>query len=295
MKNAFMFIVYTNKSGKNVTLSPRVATGHVEPSEYRSPVNWSPELLPPTDISDGRYRVTGICHNCQQWDRGTIDFNSTSQPMIYAVGPDDLNLNSDSRNAGLRRHDYWGSFRINMQTATGDNLPWPPDTSRTSNATENGRPHNDHEYASGLHGIAMAGTFVVILPVGALYLRTMRKIRWHWITQTIGIIVLVIGAALGLSLSHFYNRTSLTSDISGFNLASASRHNIGYGIVIAVVFLILAGAYFLQMRRRRHREVYETPAARNFQSAYSSQPYGNDIPLDQRAGPPPAYGRPVGI
>ncbi|KAL9615348.1 MAG: hypothetical protein Q9167_000176 [Letrouitia subvulpina] len=194
----------------DITLSPRVATGHVEPSEYGyGNGNWSLDLLPPTDISDGRYRVTGVCHNCQQWTRGTIDFNSTNQPMIYAVGPDDLSLNSDSRNAGLRRHDYWGSFRINMQAATGDNVPWPPDTSRTSNATENGRPHNDHEYASGLHGIAMAGTFVVILPVGALYLRTMGKIRWHWISQTIGIIAMVIGAALGLSLSHFYNRVSV--------------------------------------------------------------------------------------
>ena len=79
----------------------------------------------------------------------------------------------------------------------------------------------------------------------------------------------------------------------GFNLALSSRHNVGYGIVIAIVFIILAGAYFLLNRRRRRQKVYETPAARNFQSGLPPQQYGGDFALQEREAPPPGYSRPV--
>ncbi|KAL8743130.1 MAG: hypothetical protein Q9190_004484 [Brigantiaea leucoxantha] len=165
----------------------------------------------PYGIIDDRYTINAVCGNCRVWDSGSIDFNATHQPMIYAVGPEDSSVNSDAFDAGLRRHDYWGSFNINTQAAQGDPLPWPPDTSHTVNATENGRQHDDHEYASGLHAIAMVGTFVVIFPLGALYMRAIKQVRWHWITQAIGVVVVLVGAGLGLGLSHYYNRVGSPS------------------------------------------------------------------------------------
>ncbi|KAI4270151.1 MAG: hypothetical protein L6R38_007217 [Xanthoria sp. 2 TBL-2021] len=111
-----------------------------------------------SDIQDGRYLAVGICHNCKEWQSGSVDFDSTTQPMIYAVGPDDLHLNSDAQDAGLRRHTYWGSFTIDLRAARGDPAAFPPNELNTSNATAKGDEHNDHEYTSSLHAVAMAGT-----------------------------------------------------------------------------------------------------------------------------------------
>ena len=155
-------------------------------------------------IQDGRYLAVGMCHNCTS---ASIDWKSTAQPMIYAVGPDDLRLNSDALDAGLRRHAYWGNFTIDLRAAQGDPALFPPQELIMSNATAKGE-HNDHEYASSLHAVAMAGTFVLIFPVGTFYKMIMGNVRWHWITQALGLVIVLVGAGIGLGMSHYYNRVS---------------------------------------------------------------------------------------
>ncbi|KAL8850545.1 MAG: hypothetical protein Q9221_004502 [Calogaya cf. arnoldii] len=145
--------------------------------------------------------------------------------MIYAVGPDDLHLNSDAQDAGLRRHTYWGSFIIDLRAARGDPAAFPLEDLSTSNATAIGNEQNDHENISSLHAVAMAGTFVLIFPVGTFYKMVMGNVRWHWITQALGLVIVLVGAGLGLGMSHYYNRH--------FN----STHQI-VGLVV-VIFLIL--------------------------------------------------------
>ncbi|KAL8805733.1 MAG: hypothetical protein Q9182_001766 [Xanthomendoza sp. 2 TL-2023] len=278
-------------------------------------------------IRDGRYVAIGVCHNCKDWHSGSIDFESTTQPMSYAVGPDKLHLNSDAPDAGLRRHDYWGKFSMDLQAARGDPAGFPPQNLATANTTMRGNAHNDHEYTSSLHAVAMAGTFVLIFPAGTFYKTVMGSVRWHWITQAFGLVVVLVGAGLGLAISPYYNQASLGSvhhrifkakgqptimgvihrflglvlicvgvinGVLGFNLASASHHNIGYAIVVLIVVLILFGLAFFMVRRRRRQEFFNTPAARNFQSAYNTPSHGNDIPLRPSYGAPPAYQRPMG-
>ncbi|KAL8950057.1 MAG: hypothetical protein Q9222_003880 [Ikaeria aurantiellina] len=223
MKDAFMLVAYTNKDGKStilhsatvwctrlmldldITLSPRVGTGHVEPSYYKNNT-MSLELKDGTGIKDGRYVINAVCHNCKGWNSGNIDFNSTSQPMIYAVGADGLFLNSDAKDAGLRRHDFYGSFTIDLQAASGDPLLFPPSDLSNANATATGHEHNDHEYGSTVHAIAMIGTFVAIFPAGTFYKKVLGHVRWHWLTQAFGVVVVLVGAGLGLGISHYYNR-----------------------------------------------------------------------------------------
>lgn len=188
----------------DLTLSPRVGTGDVEPSYYYNKTS-SIELKAPTGIQDGRYVVTGICHNCRGWHSGNIDFNSTAQPMIYAVGPDELYLNSDAKDAGLRRHDYYGTFTMDLQTAWGDPAAFPLGNLSEAEATDR-KGYNDHEYSSSVHAVFMVGAFVVMFPVGVFYLKVIGNVRWHYYTQALGVIVVVVGAGLGLGVSHYYNR-----------------------------------------------------------------------------------------
>lgn len=191
----------------DLTLSPRFGTGHVEPSySYEASKTLSIERRAGTGIRDGRYVFNGICHNCRTWHSGSIDFDSTAQPMIYAVGPDELHLSTNAKEAGLRRHDYYGSFTIDLRAAKGDMAQFPPQDLSNANATVVGHEHNDHEYSSSLHAVAMAGTFVIVFPVGVFYQKVLRTVRWHWITQAFGVVVILAGAGLGFGMSHYYNR-----------------------------------------------------------------------------------------
>ena len=137
-----------------------------------------------------------------------MDLDSTAQPMIYAIGPDDVYLHSDAQDAGLRRHTYWGSFTIDLRAARGDPAAFPPTELITRNATATNDEHNDHEHTSSLHAAAMAGSFVLILPVGTFYKMVLGNVRWHWITQTFAFVIVLVGAGIGLGMSHYYNRVS---------------------------------------------------------------------------------------
>ncbi|KAL9601673.1 MAG: hypothetical protein Q9219_002393 [cf. Caloplaca sp. 3 TL-2023] len=227
MRDAFMLIVYTDKGGKNLTVSPRVGTTHAEPSYYDNKT-MSIEIKDAA-IRNKRYVVSAICHNCREWDSGAIDFNSTTQPMIYAVGSDELNLNSNAKNAGLRRHDFWGKYNIDLVAARGDINLFPPKDLSSANVTDH-EEHDDHEYSSSVHAVFMIGTFVIMLPIGIFYKKVLGNVRWHYYTQALGVIIVLIGAGLGIGLSHFYNRSKHYNSV----------HQL-IGMVIVLLLLIQAG------------------------------------------------------
>ncbi|KAL8828873.1 MAG: hypothetical protein Q9170_006411 [Blastenia crenularia] len=186
-----MLIAYSDKSGKNLTVSPRIGTGNVEPSEYKSNTMYV-EAQNGTGIKDGRYVVNVICHNCRGWSTGEIDFNSTSQPMMYAIGPDDLNLNSNSKSAALRRHDVYGSFKLDLIAARGDPAQFPPTDLSKANVTDH-EEHNDHEYSSSVHAVLMAGTFVVLFPTGSKHYNSS-----HQLLGIVVVVAVLLQATLGI-------------------------------------------------------------------------------------------------
>lgn len=204
MNDSFMLVAYTDTSGKNVTLSPRLGTGHVEPSYYKNST-MSIEIKD-CAIRDGRYVINAICHSCRSWRTGSIDFNSKRQAMIYAVGSDEMRLNSNAQDAGLRRHDYYGTFKIDMVAAKGDPSLFPPKDLSATNSTDF-KEHNDHEYSSSIHRVVMVGTFVALFPIGVFYKTILGNIRWHYYTQIFGILVVIVGSGLGVALSRSYERS----------------------------------------------------------------------------------------
>ena len=58
MSGSQMFVLYTDSSGTNVTLSPRLGTGHVEP-QYNSAAQVT--LLDGTGVSNGKMTANFRC------------------------------------------------------------------------------------------------------------------------------------------------------------------------------------------------------------------------------------------
>ena len=200
MAEEFLLIV-----SSDVTVSPRISTGHSEPS-FTKDIHY--ELRNGTGIFDDTMVAQITCHNCNSWNGGSLNFNSTNSSFIYAVGPDDADLNSNEMDAGLRRHDHYGKFTMNLLAAQGDPANFPIDLSKNDNATASGGITDDHDYSSSAHAFIMACVFVIIFPFGAAYLRLQNSVKWHWVSQAIGVVGALVGTGIALKISQMYNRVS---------------------------------------------------------------------------------------
>jgi hypothetical protein len=64
--------------------------------------------------------------------------------------------------------------------------------------------HINIDWSLLFHGLCMGGTFVLLLPLGIIYLRIFERIRLHIFNQTIGLVFITIGFALGIKVSSLY-------------------------------------------------------------------------------------------
>lgn len=163
--------------GVDVKLSPRIATGHSEPT-YIDSIKY--ELKDTSRVSDDVMVARGICHNCGKWNGGSVDFSSTKSPFIYAVGP--MNGGSDALDADLQRHTQYGHFTMNLAAARGDPAGFPTDLSKSDNATADGGVTNDKNYSSNAHGFVM-GTYHSRLATSSVRYFALRSHRSRFITK----------------------------------------------------------------------------------------------------------------
>ncbi|KAK5006798.1 hypothetical protein LTR39_005567, partial [Cryomyces antarcticus] len=115
MAGSNMFVLYTNKAGTNVTLSPRLGTSYAQPN-YNSAAKVT--LLDGTGVSNGIMTANVKCSNCQSWSGGSMDFTSSSGSWIYAGQPGSP-LNSDDTSASIGQHGSQGSFSFDFSKAKG--------------------------------------------------------------------------------------------------------------------------------------------------------------------------------
>jgi hypothetical protein len=202
MKNSLMFVAYSDKTGKNVTLSPRISHGNVEP-EHTSDVKVT--YLPGTGIFDNITTVNAKCSNCRQWKGGSIDPKQTEANFIWAnagVG----NLKSNSVTANLKRHGSYGKFKMDLTTAVG-----PGESVTPANVSSPGSVQisevADHDFSSGAHALIMIFTFVGLIPLAVMILRILNSPKWHGVVQTLSATLALIGMALGFKIGTMYNRT----------------------------------------------------------------------------------------
>jgi len=115
MSGANMFVIYTSSDGKNVTLSPRLGTGHVTP-KYSSATQIL--LLEGSGVQNGMMVANIKCSNCDSWSGGTMDFTGSGGSWIWAAKSGSA-LNSNDQSAGINQHSSMGSFKFDFAQAKG--------------------------------------------------------------------------------------------------------------------------------------------------------------------------------
>ncbi|KAK3688035.1 hypothetical protein B0T22DRAFT_143109 [Podospora appendiculata] len=202
MANALMLVFYPSADYSHVTVSPRLSTGNSEPAFYPNV-----ELtIYPGSFTDtnGTMTVNGTCHACRSWGSGSIDVESTTQPMIFAYGPT-LGMGSDDVSAPLRRHMGHGHFTMNMVTATGPGGITTVPQNITKNAVFSGGIIDDSDKAATAHGVLFALIALAVAPFDTLVAGLTK--RWpavHTFTSTI-YFLMVIGAMVpGILVSKEY-------------------------------------------------------------------------------------------
>lgn len=201
MENSLMFLAFADSTGNNVTLSPRLSSGHTEPS-YSS--NISVSVLPGSGIANGRMTVNAMCANCRSWQGGSIDPTNTDAQFIFASGPS-VALDSNSLSVSINRHSSYGSFAMDLTKAVGI-AGVPVAATADSSGTTQESIKNDNDFSGPLHAALMIISFVVVMPVGIVLLRVYSSVKWHGLNQFISAAVALIGAFVGVYCATMYNR-----------------------------------------------------------------------------------------
>jgi Cytochrome domain of cellobiose dehydrogenase len=211
MAGSLMFVIYTSHDGKNVTISPRLGTGHDMPL-YTGNVGYS--ILEGSGLinsSAGTNMVANVrCTNCRSWAGGQLNVTSHSQPMIYAVGDVDDQLQTNDYTATIHQHAGYGKFTLDMVAATGTG-GIPSDTNQQTGVTHESDQGDGPGPGPGrgLHALFMCGTFLVLFPAGFLFLRLFERLWIHVAFQSAGLFFTLLGAASGIALSIKDNKVGL--------------------------------------------------------------------------------------
>ena len=113
MSGANIFVVYTDSTGNNVTVSPRLGTGNVQPQHDTAA---EIEVLEGSGVSNGVMTANVRCGNCDSWSGGSMDFSSSSASWIYAW-TSGSSLDTDELNANINRHEQASSFDFDFSSA----------------------------------------------------------------------------------------------------------------------------------------------------------------------------------
>lgn len=229
MENTRMLISYLSADGHTLVNSCRMSTGHSEP-EWESDIiiegiyNDTYAPYSNTLSPDGILIAHAVCRNCSKWATGGLDLSSTTQPFIFALGPN-TTLEDDHKDAPLRLHTFHGTFQLDMTVATNTSwahsrVPAPQDPGlqvgssfwafanyMSSNVYHTG---TDAEWAQTAHAVFMCLAFLLVFPLGAITLRLVRRAMVHAVVQVFGLGLVVIGFGLGIYASKLYNKVSLS-------------------------------------------------------------------------------------
>lgn len=227
--SSLMIMAYSSPTGTNVTISPRLVSGHAEPSY----LNVSIETFEPTYRDNTTITINAKCSNCQTWKGGSLDRTNTAAPFMWANGPSEK-LKSSDMNAAIKRHAVYGVFEMDLTAAVG--APGIPVTINSQTSKQTREKTGDIDLIAIIHGCLMILTFVILMPVGVILLRVFGSPKWHGINQTISAGLGFLGAILGLALGN-YNRTS------SFNSA--------HQIVGMIVVILMIGQFVLGFMHHR--------------------------------------------
>lgn len=259
MSNTRMLISYLGDDGATLTNSCRYSNGHNEPELEPDMVieNVSDDGYAPYSNSlspDGILIAHAVCRNCSTWKSGALDLKNTAQQFVFALGPNET-LHSDDPAASLRLHEFHGSFQLDMTVATnatGDygRVPAPQDPGLqvghgywafanyfSSDVYNTG---NDTAWFGVAHAVFMGIAFLLILPLGALSLRLVRRVQIHAAAQIVGLAFVAVGFGLGVYCSTVYNKSksfNSTHQIIGLLILAAILIQVGLGLSHHLIYM----------------------------------------------------------
>lgn len=211
MAGANIFVVYSNAAGDNVTVSPRLGKGYVQP--LFNP-NAKISVMEGSGIRNGVITANVRCDSCLQWDGGNMEPTDPTSSWVWAVkngGP----LRSNSPSATITQHDSEGVQVVNLAKATGGNNAKNPfadlSSSRVSTTSSSG---SDGDSSGGegdlnkkitAHAVLMIVAFVILFPFSALSLYLFPSfgvLRTHAPLQLSTLAITVAGMGLGISIAN---------------------------------------------------------------------------------------------
>lgn len=222
MKGALTFVTYPAANGSAVTLSPRLSTGHTEPT-YNSNIDAYKVDLGNTSenyinaANGGVMQLSFVCRNCTNWSNPPLNLNDTQAPFMFAVGPISSQTSMrwfNSPAAPLRSHSMWGQFTMDMTVATvqSSNGIWVPSlgmsTVGASSSAATILGVQNHDYGSAFHAITMCLAIGLVLPLDVVIFKLFRRTRMHIWFQAIVLALFVAGLGLGFYESIFFVRVS---------------------------------------------------------------------------------------
>ncbi|ETS86683.1 hypothetical protein PFICI_00511 [Pestalotiopsis fici W106-1] len=229
MSGSNMFVVYTDGSG-NVTVSPRLGTNHVMPTEDTSSTAAQLTLLAGSGVDGDTMRANVLCTNCNSWDGGSLSLGSTSASFI-AAWHSGAALDTTDANADISQHDGTDGWTVNLQSATvsSDSNPFVAASSSGGDSSSSGDGSSDSGSSSGssgsstgsgtsssgisgssgpsqsstaqlitAHGVIMAITFIIMYPLGSILMPLLGKWALHAAWQMVSFILMWVGFGIGV-------------------------------------------------------------------------------------------------
>lgn len=268
MSGANMIIIYAD-GNNNVTVSPRLGTGHVMPQE-NSDAQIS--VLEGSGVqSDGSLVANVRCDSCLSWSGGSMDPTDSSSSWIWAYNGGSA-LDTTSTSATIRQHNSDGAFTLDLTQGTGGSSANPfasqsdessPSSSPSGSPSSSGPStpvassgDSSNNGASTVaddtiqlrrsHGIIMSVTFVLLFPLAALTLYlpfAKRVLLIHAPLQTLGAILMLAGLATGVLLGR------RVDELDAYHMI------IGYIIVASLILFqpLLGLAQHIYYRRNQAR------------------------------------------
>ncbi|KAF3392667.1 hypothetical protein F1880_008575 [Penicillium rolfsii] len=228
MVGSNIFVVYPN-GNNNITVSPRLGTGEVQPL-YNSDAHVS--LLEGSSVSNGAITANVRCDSCISWTGGRVDVTSSSSPWIWAVKYGSP-LDSSDVSAELTQHDDSGAVTVDLVKATGGSSDNPFfDSSGSNSSTETtptvpaANPQNplaSFDKKRTAHAVLMTVAFVIMFPFFALTLHifpSSKTATVHGLLQLLTLVVALVGLGLGVSMAKDINLLTNHHPIIGLVVVS---------------------------------------------------------------------------
>lgn len=141
-----------------------------------------------------------------------------------------------------------GRFSMDMKQATGGAGGIPSSLMTATGSKQDGNPSHDSNWPAIIHGLAVCVAFVILMPVGVIFLRIFpSSVRWHWVNQTFASILAIVGILFGFYLSTMYTKSE------SFN---STHQIIGIVVIVAVILQWFIGFWHHRLYKKLQSPTY---------------------------------------